>query len=224
MRIRPQPRRAAAVLLLLAFCWLWAGCAGHQNGTQSGPPQAASDTLPKVRAEAGQSVHVAVSGGDAALNADLESMLTGYLQSECGLVPAEAPAADLLVRVRIEQIYPLGSRDAPVKPGQALAHTATGAMLGGLVGGMTGGRSGAAWGVGGGALVGLGVALLDSSGTYRAWGLNALVGVGRKGREPAENAMSRVSVSAEGENMGRQEILPALEDSLSRAVVASMRP
>ena len=57
-------------------------------------------------------------------------MLTGYLQSEKDLNPADsAQKADLLLRVKVEDIYPLGSRNAPVSAGHALGTTATGAML-----------------------------------------------------------------------------------------------
>ncbi|MCB6542867.1 hypothetical protein SDC9_05625 [bioreactor metagenome] len=229
------PRNFFAALCLLTMFAFGAGCATHQE--QPGTPPAAdsgaqpgSDTdvsdapLQSVQVRKGQTVHVAVSGGDASFNADFESMLTSYLQSEKDLTPADsAQKADLLIRVKVEDIYPLGSRNAPVSAGHALGSTATGAMLGVLLGGTTGGRSGAAWGAGAGAALGLGVALLDSSGKSKIWGMKALVGVGRNGREPSDADMHRTTVRAEGANMGKEEILPALEDTLSRKILESLR-
>ena len=54
--------------------------------------------------------------------------------------------------------------------------------------------------------------------------MKALVGVGRNGREPAESDMHRTVVRAEGANMGKDEIAPALEDTLSRKILDSLRP
>ena len=84
-------------------------------------------------------------------------------------------------------------------------------------------QSWAAWGAGAGAALGLGVALLDSSGKSKIWGMKALVGVGRNGREPSDADMHRTTVRAEGANMGKEEILPALEDTLSRKILESLR-
>lgn len=87
------------------------------DGTTAHPPEGSQgpfDPLPRVAVKSGQSVHVAVSGGEPNLNADLQSMLTAYIQSERGLAPADAAKdADILVRVRIEDIYPLGSKNEP---------------------------------------------------------------------------------------------------------------
>ena len=213
MRVCYLPFKLAALLCLLALCALGAGCAAQQDqpvdrGAPAGGPNAeasgngdggAADTpLQSVQVRKGQTVHVAVTGGDSAFNADMESMLTGYLQSEKDLTPADSPQkADVLIRVKIEDIYPLGSRNAPVSAGHALGSTATGAMLGALLGGATGGRGGLAWGASAGAALGLGVALLDSSGKSKIWGMNAQVGIGRNGREPTAADMHRTTVRAE---------------------------
>ncbi|MTJ93191.1 MAG: hypothetical protein F8N36_10055 [Desulfovibrio sp.] len=238
-----MPLKLAAILCMLALCALGAGCAAQQDqpvgpGATDGAPGAetpargdgggnsdmADTPLQSVQVRKGQTVHVAVTGGDSAFNADMESMLTGYLQSEKDLTPADSPKkADLLIRVKIEDIYPLGSRNAPVNAGHALGSTATGAMLGALLGGATGGRGGLAWGASAGAALGLGVALLDSSGKSKVWGMKALVGIGRNGREPAESDMHRTTVRAEGANMGKEEIAPALEDTMSRKILDSLR-
>ena len=53
--------------------------------------------------------------------------------------------------------------------------------------------------------------------------MKALVGVGRNGREPSDADMHRTTVRAEGANMGKEEILPALEDTLSRKILESLR-
>lgn len=224
------------LLPLCLLCGLLAACAGRQ-ATDAVPEQdgLGGDAsargpfapLPSVPVRPGQRVHVAVSGGEPDLNADLQSMLTAYIQSERGLTPAEsARDAHILVRVRIEDIYPLGSRSAPVSAGKALSGAAAGAMLGMLLGGAVdvNGRSGAGWGAGGGALLGLGAALLDSRGKSKVWGLRAGVGIRADGREPAENEMRPVAVSAEGEDMGREDCLPALEDSLSLEVLKALAP
>lgn len=224
-----------AVLYLLLFCWLAASCAGRQDaspvsgqGAGAGPAlQASSEPLPQTRVKPGQSLHVSVSGGDANLNADLQSMLTAYLQSERGLIPIEeAGQADILVRVRLEDIYPLGSKNEPVSAGKALGGAATGAMLGLLLGSAVdvNGHSGAGWGAGGGALLGLGMSLLDSRGKSKVWGLRAQVGIGRDGREPTDAELRRVTVSAEGADMGREDSLPALEDKLSLEVLNALSP
>lgn len=235
MRICFLPRTVTAVLCLLIMVALGAGCAAHQ-GQMTKPPSGDAGARPgsdgdapdaplqSVQVRKGQTVQVQVSGGDDAFNADFESMLTGYLQSEKDLTPADsAQKADILIRIKVEDIYPLGSRNAPVSAGHALGSTATGAMLGALLGGATGGRSGLAWGASAGAAVGLGAALLDSSGKSKIWGMKALVGIGRNGHEPAEADMRRTTVRAEGANMGKEEILPALEDTLSRKILESLR-
>ena len=235
MRVLCMPVKLAAILCMLVLCALGAGCAAHQDQPAEPPagnadarngsdPGAADAPLQSVQIRKGQTVHVKVTGGDATFNADLESMLTGYLQSEKDLNPADsAQKADLLLRVKVEDIYPLGSRNAPVSAGHALGTTATGAMLGALLGGATGGRSGLAWGAGTGAALGLGAALLDSSGKSKIWGMKALVGIGRNGQEPTEADMRRTTVRAEGANMGKEEIAPALEDTLSRKILDSLR-
>jgi len=236
MQICFLPYKVAAVLCLLIIFAFGAGCAAHQD-QPAGPPSAESGAQPgsdagtsdaplqSVQVSKGQTVHVLVSGGEASFNSDFESMLIGYLQSEKDLTPADsAQKADLLIRVKVEDIYPLGSRSAPVSAGHALGSTATGAMLGALVGTVAGGRSGLAWGVSAGAALGLGTALLDSSGKSKIWGMKALVGIGRNGHEPAQADMSSTTVRAEGANMGKEEILPALEDTLSRKILDSLRP
>ena len=222
--------------LCLLLCGLLAACAGRQTAgvapEQGGPgggapAQTSLEPLPRVPVRSGQSVHVAVSGGDPNLNADLQSMLTAYIQSERGLTPAEAARdADILVRVRIEDIYPLGSKSEPVSAGKALSGAAAGAMLGMLLGRAVdaNGRGGAGWGAGGGALLGLGVAMLDSRGKSKVWGLRARVGIRSDGREPVETDMRQVAVSAEGADMGREDCLPALEDKLSLEVLNALAP
>ena len=236
MHIRPILYRLMAALCL-TMLFMAAGCSAHQNsgntedsGFPPGPPadpranqaQASPDPLPTIKAKPGQSVFVDVSGGSASFNADLQSMLTAYLQSERELVPAEtAKEADLTLRVVVEDVTPLGSRSTPASPGRTLGHAGTGAMLGALVGGSAGGGRGAAWGVGGGLLLGLGVSMLDG-GTSNLWGMRAQVGVGKKGKQP--DSMHTVTVSAEGENMGRDAILPALEDKLSNEIVKAVKP
>ena len=236
MHIRPILYRLMAALCL-TMLFMAAGCSSHQNsgntedsGFPPGSPddprasqaQASPDPLPALKAKPGQSVFVDVSGGSASFNADLQSMLTAYLQSERELVPAETPKeADLTLRVVVEDVTPLGSRSTPASPGRTLGHAGTGAMLGALVGGSAGGGRGAAWGVGGGLLLGLGVSMLDG-GTSNIWGMRARVGAGRNGKQPQE--MYAVSVSAEGANMGRDDILPALEDKLSSEIVKAIKP
>lgn len=223
-----------ALCCLLLFCLLAGACAGREANPLCGQGNAAnpalplsSESLPQTRATPGQSLHVSVSGGDANLNADLQSMLTAYLQSERGLIPVEqAGQAEILVRARIEDIYPLGSKNEPISAGKALGGAATGAMLGLLVGSAVdvNGHSGAGWGAGGGALLGLGMSLLDSRGKSKVWGLRAQVGIGRNGREPTDAELHRVIVSAEGAGMGREDSLPALEDALSLEVLNALRP
>lgn len=235
MRARYLPYPLPTLLCLLLFCWASGGCAGRQDadplsgqGTGADPAlQAPAEPLPQTRVTPGQSLHVSVSGGNANLNADLQSMLTAYLQSERGLIPAEEPKqADILVRVRIEDIYPLGSKNEPLSAGKALGGAAAGAMLGLLVGSAVdvNGRSGAGWGAGGGALLGLGMALLDSRGKSKVWGLRAGVGISRDGLEPTDADLRRVTVSAEGADMGREDSLPALEDKLSLEVLNALSP
>ena len=231
---RLQPFRPLFQSLVL-ICLLLAGCGSRDAGgpaAASGPDAGAgenagsgwSEALPKVTAQPGQSVHVGVHGGSETFNADLASMLTGYLQSDRGLTPADATAnADIVVRVRVENIRQLDSRSAPASGGRALGTPATGAVLGAMLGGAMGGGRGAAWGVGGGALLGLGIGLTDG-GSYNVWGLEAQVGFGRNGREPADDAWSRVRVTAEGENMGREASQPGLEDALSRKIVDALQP
>ena len=223
--------RLAVTLCLFVLCLSVAACASRQTPPDGGSPPAAGDDagnadapLQTMQVRKGQSVFVKVSGGEAGVNADLESMLTGYLQSEKDLTPADSAAkADLIIRIKMEEIYPMGSRSTSVNAGHALGSTATGAMLGALLGGATGGRSGLAWGASAGAALGLGTALLDSSGKNKIWGMKALVGMGRDGKEPDEAQMNRITVRAEGANMAKDDIMPALEDTLSRKILDSLR-
>lgn len=89
---RLQPFRPLFQSLVL-ICLLLAGCGSRDAGgpaAASGPDAGAgenagsgwSEALPKVTAQPGQSVHVGVHGGSETFNADLASMLTGYLQSD----------------------------------------------------------------------------------------------------------------------------------------------
>lgn len=234
MRARCLSSPFPALSCLLFLCLLAGACAGRdayppsgQGGGADPALQTPGEPLPPTRTKPGQSLHVSVSGGDANLNADLQSMLTAYLQSERGLIPTEEPGqADILVRVRIEDIYPLGSKNEPISAGKVLGGAATGAMLGLLAGSAVNvnGQSGAGWGVGGGALLGLGISLLDSRGKSKVWGLRAQVGISRDGREPTDAELRRVTVSAEGADMGREDSLPALEDKLSLEVLTALSP
>lgn len=218
--------RARRFLRVFGICLLCAACVpnGGCTSRQMPPDHGTAARPPVIQASRGQSVHVSVRGGEPALNEDLASMITAYLQSERDLVPAEdARRADVLVRVRIEDVQPTGRRDIPVRGGQMLGTTAAGATLGALLGGAVGGYSGVGWGAGGGALLGVGVALLDSPGQNMVWSMKARVGMGRSGREPAEADMVPVTVSA-GAAGGRQEALPALEDRLSRVILEAVQP
>ena len=226
MRVCYLPFKLAALLCLLALCALGAGCAAQQDqpvdrGAPAGGPNAeasgngdggAADTpLQSVQVRKGQTVHVAVTGGDSAFNADMESMLTGYLQSEKDLTPADSPQkADVLIRVKIEDIYPLGSRNAPVSAGHALGSTATGAMLGALLGGATGGRGGLAWGASAGAALGLGVALLDSSGKSKIWGMNARWVLAAMAANPQQPTCTAQPCAPKGPTWARKKLRPPL--------------
>ncbi|MBQ3059811.1 MAG: glycine zipper family protein [Desulfovibrio sp.] len=209
------------VPLLLLVCLL-AACSGKAV------PQGAdaSEALSRVRVTGGQKVHVAVSGGDSALNEDLASMLTAYIQSERGLDPVDrAEGAGVRIRVCIEDVFPLGSSNAPVSAGQTLAGATTGTVLGALLGGSIGeGRHGTAWGAGAGLLVGLGTVFLDSQGSCKLWGMRALVGIRNDGRTPGDDDMRPLTVRAEGKDMDRAAILPALEDRLCMEIVNALQP
>ena len=119
--------RLAVTLCLFVLCLSVAACASRQTPPDGGSPPAAGDDagnadapLQTMQVRKGQSVFVKVSGGEAGVNADLESMLTGYLQSEKDLTPADSAAkADLIIRIKMEEIYPLGSRSTPVNAGHA---------------------------------------------------------------------------------------------------------
>ncbi|MDD4702058.1 MAG: hypothetical protein PHI96_07545, partial [Desulfovibrio sp.] len=103
MHICSIPYRFVAPLCIAMLCLFAAGCASHQNSAppdgSNYPPgtpadaranQADATSLPTIKARPGQSVFADVSGGSAAFNADLQSMLTAYLQSERELVPADS--------------------------------------------------------------------------------------------------------------------------------------
>ena len=47
--------------------------------------------------------------------------------------------------------------------------------------------------------------------------------MGRDGKEPDEAQMNRITVRAEGANMAKDDIMPALEDTLSRKILDSLR-
>ncbi|MDO5484588.1 MAG: hypothetical protein Q4F27_06725, partial [Desulfovibrionaceae bacterium] len=154
---------------VLLLCLLVAACSG-KGAPQEAP---ASASLAPVHVSRGQQVHVSVSGGDALLNEDMASMLIAYIQSERGLNPVGEPArAAVRIRVDIEDIFPLGSTNAPIGAGQTLAGATTGTALGAMLGGaISGGRDGVGWGAGAGLLLGLGTVFLDSQGAYKIWGM-----------------------------------------------------
>jgi hypothetical protein len=219
----PSPARARAVFLLCALCLLLASCASRQP-EQGGNLGTAGSSLPAIQVHRGESVHVQVAGGEADWNAELESIITAYLQSERGLVPAsDAASADLLLGVQIESIQPVESSSPNLHGGQMLGTTAAGAGLGALLGSAIGGQHGVGWGAGGGALLGLSLALLDSQGKSKGWGMKALVSAVRHGHTPAAEDMHPVVVITEGTNRNLQESLPALGDKLSRSILEAVK-
>ena len=214
--------RYMRVAVGLVLCLVLAGCASTRQ-----PPSVPSDSgaLAAIAVGNGQTAHVEVLADDAVLREDLASMLVAYLQSERGLNPVEHPAdADIRIVIRVDEIFPLGRSNAPMSGGRTLAGAATGTALGVMLGNAVGGGRGAAWGAGAGLLLGLGTVFLDSQGKYTLWGMRAEVGIGTNGRAPDEESMQRVEVRAEGANMDRQEILPALEDRLCMEIVNALQP
>ena len=207
--------------ICIILCLVLAGCASTQQ-----PPRSplGGEPLSMLPVRAGQTAYVDVIADDAALRDDLASMLTAYLQSERGLNPVEQPsAADIHIRVRVGEIFPLGRTNAPVSGGRTLAGAATGTALGVMLGNAVDGSRGSAWGAGAGLLLGLGTVFLDSQGKYTSWGMRAEVGISTDGRTPDRDAMQRVEVRAEGADMDRQEIVPALEDRLCMEIINALQ-
>lgn len=200
------------------------GSGAGSSGDSGGAGSAAINPLPRIPVASGSSVHISVSGGKGNAAEDMQSMLTGYLQSDLGLRPTDKAAkADVLVRVILKDIHSIGKTDAPVDGGTALSAGATGAMLGMALGGIMGGRNGSLIGAGGGLAVGLGAVFLAGS-SQNSWALDAQVGIGRKGKEPRSEDMQLTRAIADGKDMNESAILPALEDRLCMDIVDALRP
>ena len=214
-------RATVRLVLLFLLLSMLVACSGKQVTPATVEP---SETLPGVKAQAGQNVFVAVQGGADSLNEDLQSMLTAYLQSERGLSPVESRRdAQIVIAVNLGETVPLGERDKPIGATQGLAGAATGAGLGALLGTALGGR-GTGIGAGVGALLGLGVVWLDNKGKNMAWALRARVGIRTDGTMPREEDTRALVVTAEGANMDEKEILPGLEDALCQKILGAFHP
>ena len=202
------------LLRLLALCLaliLSAGCAGTQG---AGIPQ-----LPPVSLPEGSSVHVAVTGQDPPAS-DIGSLVSAYLQSECGLRIADGPQdADAVVRLHIRDIFVSGTSRRIAEPGAAFSRGAVGTMLGATVGSLAGGRSGALWGAVGGAALGLGVAASETGGSNNIWAMKTDVEI-TSGGKPATS--TEIVVQAQPAKR-KEDALPALEDALAQAVVRAFR-
>ena len=198
------------LLRLLALCLaliLSAGCAGTQGADI---PQ-----LPPVSLPEGSSVHVAVTGQDPPAS-DMGSLVSAYLQSECGLRIADGPQdADAVVRLRIRDIFISGVARRVAEPGAAFSRGAVGTMVGVTVGGLTGGRGGALWGAVGGAALGLGIAAGETGSSNNIWAMKADVEI-TADKKPA--IPTEVLVQAQPTKL-KEDALPALKDALAQAIV-----
>ena len=207
--------RLSGLLCLLPLCLalLLAGCAGTQG------PDASLPDLPPVSLSEGSSVYVAATGQDPPA-ADLASLVSASLQSECNLRIADSPQeADAVVRLHIRDIFVAGVSRRFAEPGAAFGRGAMGTMLGATVGSLAGGRTGALWGAVGGAALGLGVAAGETGGSNSIWAMktDVAIAVGKAGPTTTE-----VVVHAPPARQ-KNDALPALEDALTRAVVRAFR-
>lgn len=222
--MRMQSRSSLAIVLFVLFVFL-VSCSSRNDDTLP-PPEAPPDfsgpcaPLEKVTVQPACRVFVVVEGSNQIIHEDTESMILGYLQSERGLLPASSVSeSDLAIRVRLEVPFPLGKTNAPLQAAQGFGMAGMGATLGLLIGSAADRNYGPGIGAAIGALAGLGGALWDNSGKNKVWGLQAWVGMDKKGRIPDDAALSRVMIRSEtGENR-QDDAWPGLEDGLARQIV-----
>lgn len=225
--MKTQSRSGLALVLFGLFVFL-AACSTRNDDTLTQPenPQVfpeSAQPLKKVTVQPGSRVFVKVDGSNQIVNEDSESMITGYLQSERGLLPtSEKDDADLIIRVVLEAPFPLGKTNAPLQAAQGIGLAGMGATLGLLIGSAADRSYGPGIGAAIGALAGLGGALWDNGGKYRVWGLQAWVGMGQNGRMPDDSALSRVLVRSETDESGQNDAWPGLEDGLARQITDSI--
>jgi hypothetical protein len=181
-------------------------------------------TGPVTRVEKGDRVFVEVEGGSTQHQEDFASMLTAYLQSDRGLSTADEPEdADYIIRVRIDDVFTKEMKSASPGVGRTFGSTATGALLGMALGSL-GGRRGAIVGAGIGAAAGLGVALADAEGKLQVWAMDVSYGIWRSDEDIRDKDMQQTTVSAAVQvDRGREEALPALDDSFCQHLLSVIR-
>ena len=221
----------------MLLTWLLICCCGLSAcAARSGAPGSVSATalsapaLEPLPVPAGASLFVECEDKSGA-GVDLQGILMALLQSDRGMRVADAAStADYVVRVTVVQAGLVNSQVV----GMALADAAGPALLGTLggaaVGGAVGGRSGMGWGAGIGLLVGLGSGYAGNhDNTAYTWALITDVRIsapplaagktGTKADRQRRELASRVTATADGVNLNREDALPALESSVAQEIV-----
>ncbi len=214
----PLPRSGRlllAALLCLLFSLL-AACAA----SEAPPPAPDPSGLVRSPAAEGEYVHVKVRGASKAFNEDCASLVTGMLQSDCGLLPAAKQSeAAILIKVNVQDIALVSTEKGRISGRQALANTAVGTTLGLGLGGLAGRRTGALIGAGLGAALGLGITAADTQ-DRETWTLKAEVTISRAGHEGTPQAYATV---AAGEGMDREAAETALKNRLAEDIVGCLK-
>lgn len=218
----PSWRRASVLCLPLALVLmalvLCAGCSSRE-APYGDPGASGQPRLTAFPAHADEYVYVKVTGGEAAFNDDLSSLIVGYLQSDCSLIPADnRQSADIVIDVAVRDLALVAVGDREIDATRGLANTAMATTLGIAIGSLAGYREGALIGAGVGAAVGLGVTVAGAD-TRNTWALTADVTIARQGEDADPQAYSG---TAQGMGMKREEAEAALKNTLGQDIATSL--
>ncbi len=204
-------------LLLVVTLLLCAGCSSKDtHGSPGSPGQTQLTAFPS---HADEYVYVKVTGAEADFNEDLSSLIVGYLQSDCALIPADSrKSADIVIDVAVRDLALVAVGDREIDATRGLANTAMATTLGIAIGSLAGYREGALVGAGVGAAVGLGVTVASSD-TRNTWALTADVTIARQGEQAEAQAYTG---TAQGMGMKREEAEAALKNTLGQDIATSL--
>ncbi len=206
-------------IIILCFCWIIAGCASQNSGTDFA--SASLENPLQVPLIAGSpSVHI-VTKNTTQAQVDISGLLIALLQSEYDMqIANNAQSADYIIELTVDSFGKIGSQSSSASAGDVALPALSGAALGAQIGSSIDGGEGALWGVGIGAAAGVGLGMLAASGTDYIWEMIVEVNIEDKQNE---NFTSRIEAKAQGKDMDALEASQALENEIAWAIVRAFK-